>query len=63
MLESLDNFSPNQVNNAGCMVLERELTEDGLETNFATNTLGRSSLAEPGGGEGRERKGKERKRK
>lgn len=28
------------VNNAGCMVLERELTEDGLETNFATNTLG-----------------------
>lgn len=28
------------VNNAGCMVNERELTEDGLEKNFATNTLG-----------------------
>ncbi|KAL5476280.1 hypothetical protein EMCRGX_G026204 [Ephydatia muelleri] len=28
------------VNNAGCMVNQRELSEDGLETNFATNTLG-----------------------
>jgi dehydrogenase/reductase SDR family protein 12 len=28
------------VNNAGCMVNERELTDDGLEKNFATNTLG-----------------------
>ncbi|XP_007471746.1 PREDICTED: dehydrogenase/reductase SDR family member 12 [Lipotes vexillifer] len=28
------------INNAGCMVNERELTEDGLEKNFATNTLG-----------------------
>ncbi|XP_063049220.1 dehydrogenase/reductase SDR family member 12 isoform X2 [Engraulis encrasicolus] len=28
------------VNNAGCMVNQRELTEDGLEKNFATNTLG-----------------------
>ncbi|KAK4832933.1 hypothetical protein QYF61_026576 [Mycteria americana] len=28
------------VNNAGCMVNNRELTEDGLEKNFATNTLG-----------------------
>ncbi|CAN0082868.1 unnamed protein product [Lampetra fluviatilis] len=28
------------VNNAGCMVNQRELTADGLETNFATNTLG-----------------------
>jgi dehydrogenase/reductase SDR family protein 12 len=28
------------VNNAGCMVNEREETEDGLEKNFATNTLG-----------------------
>ena len=46
-----DNFSPNQVNNAGCMVLERELTEDGLERNFVTNTLGRPSPAEVGHGE------------
>lgn len=28
------------VNNAGCMVNQRELTDDGLEKNFATNTLG-----------------------
>ncbi|XP_041572203.2 dehydrogenase/reductase SDR family member 12 isoform X2 [Taeniopygia guttata] len=28
------------INNAGCMVNNRELTEDGLEKNFATNTLG-----------------------
>lgn len=28
------------INNAGCMVGERELQEDGLEKNFATNTLG-----------------------
>ncbi|XP_064394208.1 dehydrogenase/reductase SDR family member 12-like [Halichondria panicea] len=28
------------VNNAGTMVNQRELTEDGLERNFATNTLG-----------------------
>ena len=28
------------VNNAGCMVNERTVTEDGLEKNFATNTLG-----------------------
>lgn len=28
------------INNAGCMVGQRELTEDGLEKNFATNTLG-----------------------
>ncbi|XP_068038214.1 dehydrogenase/reductase SDR family member 12 isoform X3 [Anomalospiza imberbis] len=27
------------INNAGCMVNNRELTEDGLEKNFATNTL------------------------
>ncbi|XP_064360952.1 dehydrogenase/reductase SDR family member 12 isoform X2 [Dromaius novaehollandiae] len=27
------------INNAGCMVNQRELTEDGLEKNFATNTL------------------------
>lgn len=28
------------VNNAGCMVNERETTADGLDKNFATNTLG-----------------------
>ncbi|NWI88218.1 DHR12 reductase, partial [Pitta sordida] len=28
------------VNNAGCMVNNREVTEEGLEKNFATNTLG-----------------------
>ncbi|XP_061089848.1 dehydrogenase/reductase SDR family member 12-like isoform X2 [Conger conger] len=28
------------INNAGCMVNPRELTEEGLEKNFATNTLG-----------------------
>ena len=28
------------VNNAGCMVNQRETTNDGLEKNFATNTLG-----------------------
>uniref|UniRef100_A0A8C4QEA5 Dehydrogenase/reductase (SDR family) member 12 n=1 Tax=Eptatretus burgeri TaxID=7764 RepID=A0A8C4QEA5_EPTBU len=28
------------VNNAGCMVHEHEVTDDGLEKNFATNTLG-----------------------
>ncbi|TRZ02752.1 hypothetical protein DNTS_005431, partial [Danionella cerebrum] len=32
--------SKNEINNAGCMVNQRELTEDGLEKNFATNTLG-----------------------
>lgn len=34
------------VNNAGCMVNTRELTEDGLEKNFATNTLGTYILTE-----------------
>lgn len=28
------------VNNAGCMVNERTETPDGIEANFATNTLG-----------------------
>ena len=28
------------VNNAGCMINAREVTEDGFEKNFATNTLG-----------------------
>lgn len=31
-----------QINNAGCMVNQRELTDDGLEKNFATNTLGKN---------------------
>ena len=30
-----------QINNAGCMVNQRELTDEGLEKNFATNTLGK----------------------
>lgn len=34
------DLSCDQVNNAGCMVNQRELTDDGLEKNFATNTLG-----------------------
>lgn len=33
-----------QVNNAGCMVNQRDLTEEGLEKNFATNTLGKMNL-------------------
>ena len=28
------------INNAGCMVNQREVVEDGLDKNFATNTLG-----------------------
>ncbi|TKS67753.1 Dehydrogenase/reductase SDR family member 12 [Collichthys lucidus] len=32
--------SKNEINNAGCMVNQRELTDEGLEKNFATNTLG-----------------------
>lgn len=31
---------PRQINNAGCMVHKRELNADGLEKNFATNTMG-----------------------
>lgn len=34
------------VNNAGCMVNKRQLTEDNLEKNFATNTLGTYILTE-----------------
>ena len=30
-----------KINNAGCMVNQRELTEEGLEKNFATNALGK----------------------
>ena len=37
-----------QVNNAGCMVNEREVTDDGLEKNFATNTLGIYTLCTQG---------------
>lgn len=33
-----------QINNAGCMVNTREVTEDGLEKNFATNTQGKKML-------------------
>jgi len=28
------------INNAGCMVNKREVTDEGMEKNFATNTLG-----------------------
>uniref|UniRef100_A0A3B4UBA1 Dehydrogenase/reductase (SDR family) member 12 n=1 Tax=Seriola dumerili TaxID=41447 RepID=A0A3B4UBA1_SERDU len=43
--EFAQNFSQNNsvhvlINNAGCMVNQRELTEEGVEKNFATNTLG-----------------------
>ncbi|KAM4608599.1 dehydrogenase/reductase SDR family member 12 [Polymixia lowei] len=43
--EFAQNFTQNNtihvlVNNAGCMVNQRELTDEGLEKNFATNTLG-----------------------
>ncbi|XP_027578953.1 dehydrogenase/reductase SDR family member 12 isoform X2 [Pipra filicauda] len=38
--EEIVTETGNQINNAGCMVNSRELTEDGLEKNFATNTLG-----------------------
>ncbi|XP_027743953.1 dehydrogenase/reductase SDR family member 12 isoform X2 [Empidonax traillii] len=38
--EEIVTETGNQINNAGCMVNNRELTEDGLEKNFATNTLG-----------------------
>uniref|UniRef100_A0A3Q1G7E7 Dehydrogenase/reductase (SDR family) member 12 n=1 Tax=Acanthochromis polyacanthus TaxID=80966 RepID=A0A3Q1G7E7_9TELE len=43
--EFAQSFSQNNtihvlINNAGCMVNQRELTDEGLEKNFATNTLG-----------------------
>jgi len=44
--EFVENFSSSSealhvlINNAGCMVNTREVDEDGLEKNFATNTLG-----------------------
>jgi len=34
------------INNAGCMVNQRTLTDDGFEKNFATNTLGTHILTE-----------------
>ncbi|KAF7657709.1 hypothetical protein LDENG_00022860 [Lucifuga dentata] len=45
VLEFAQDFSQNNtvhvlINNAGCMVNQRELTKEGLEKNFATNTLG-----------------------
>ncbi|RXG56954.1 Dehydrogenase/reductase SDR family member 12 [Armadillidium vulgare] len=33
-------FYVHPVNNAGCMINQKELTEEGFEKNFATNTLG-----------------------
>lgn len=43
--EFAESFSQNNtlhvlINNAGCMINQRELTDEGLEKNFATNTLG-----------------------
>lgn len=38
--ESAGNSVDVLINNAGCMINTRELTEDNLEKNFATNTLG-----------------------
>ena len=34
------------INNAGCMINKRILTQDGFEKNFATNTLGTHILTE-----------------
>ena len=34
------------INNAGCMTDPRTVTSDGLEANFATNTLGAHILTE-----------------
>merc|ERR1719319_879752 len=34
------------INNAGCMILKREKTSEGIEKNFATNTLGTFALTE-----------------
>lgn len=34
------------INNAGCMINKRTLTEEGIEKNFATNTLGTYMLTE-----------------
>uniref|UniRef100_A0A671SSK4 Dehydrogenase/reductase SDR family member 12-like n=1 Tax=Sinocyclocheilus anshuiensis TaxID=1608454 RepID=A0A671SSK4_9TELE len=52
--EFASGFSQNHnlhvlINNAGCMVNQRELTEDDLEKNFATNTLGRKITVSSGG--------------
>ncbi|KAK8740877.1 hypothetical protein OTU49_002743, partial [Cherax quadricarinatus] len=38
--QDIIDASNNSVNNAGCMFNIRELTEDNLEKNFVTNTLG-----------------------
>lgn len=37
-------FFSGQINNAGCMVHKRELNAEGLEKNFATNTMGEASF-------------------
>ncbi len=39
------SFVSCQINNAGCMVNERTVTSDDLEMNFATNTLGESTVS------------------
>jgi len=41
-LSSVSHTNPHQINNAGCMVNQREMNSDGLEKNFATNTLGKT---------------------
>ncbi|XP_041752750.1 dehydrogenase/reductase SDR family member 12 isoform X2 [Coregonus clupeaformis] len=38
--EDIVRETGNTINNAGCMVNKREVSDDGLEKNFATNTLG-----------------------
>uniref|UniRef100_A0A4W5P5X4 Si:ch211-165b10.3 n=1 Tax=Hucho hucho TaxID=62062 RepID=A0A4W5P5X4_9TELE len=38
--EDIVRETGNTINNAGCMVNKREVNDDGLEKNFATNTLG-----------------------
>ncbi|XP_078612431.1 dehydrogenase/reductase SDR family member 12-like isoform X2 [Branchiostoma floridae x Branchiostoma japonicum] len=39
-LNDIREKTGSQVNNAGCMINTREVSADGLEGNFATNTLG-----------------------
>ncbi|XP_035693691.1 dehydrogenase/reductase SDR family member 12-like isoform X2 [Branchiostoma floridae] len=39
-LKDIMEKTGSQVNNAGCMINTREVSADGLEGNFATNTLG-----------------------
>ena len=44
--ENTENGLNVLINNAGCMVNTREETQDGIEKNFATNTLGTYLLTE-----------------